>query len=402
MPKIADVEQQADRAANDAPHEAAEKIAQMPTEEAISLLDSINPFITQQILREFSKETYDRLMEATTPELQADWKKGEEYSSEVIGSLMVPAVAIFRGNMTVGETIEDIRMLAKKDFITYAYVTDSDNHLEGMLVFRDLMLANHDQPIREVMHKKLFSLRPEMKLEEAMKATLHMHFPVYPICDEQNHLLGLIRGQSLFQARAVEISAQPGSMVGVGAGERLSTPLVRSLKMRHPWLQFNLLTAFVAAAVVGFFENTLNSLVILAAFLPVLAGQSGNTGCQALAVCLRGLTLGDLKKGSSQKLVTKEGTMGLINGALVGLVAATGMFFYARGQEEASPIMLALVVWIAMISSCVISGIAGAIIPLILKKFGADPATASSIFLTTATDVVSMGSFLGLATWLIL
>jgi magnesium transporter len=142
------------------------------------------------------------------------------------------------------------------------------------------------------------------------------------------------------------------------------------------------LTAFIAAAVVGLFQGTIDRIVILAAFLPVLAGQSGNTGCQALAVALRGMTLGELQSGRERALVMKEGLLGLLNGALVGVTAAVGMYIAA-----------------AMVGSCIISGIAGALIPLTLRRFGADPATASSIFLTTATDVASMGIFLSLATW---
>jgi magnesium transporter len=141
--------------------------------------------------------------------------------------------------------------------------------------------------------------------------------------------------------------------------------------------------------------------VILAIFLPVLAGQSGNTGCQALAVALRGMTLGDLKSGDERRLVIKEGLLGLFNGMLVGVSAGLGMFIYARMNGNPNALMLAGVVWIAMSVSCVVSGLSGALIPLTLRKFGADPATASSIFLTTATDVISMGTFLGLATLLV-
>jgi magnesium transporter len=190
-------------------------------------------------------------------------------------------------------------------------------------------------------------------------------------------------------------------MVGVEKEERLNTPLFTSLKFRHPWLQVNLLTAFVAAAVVGIFAHTLDRIVLLAVFLPVLAGQSGNTGCQALAVALRGMTMGDLKSGDEKRLVIKEGLLGLLNGVLVGISAAIGMFIYARIQGNPSALSLAGVVWLAMVISCIISGLSGAMIPLILRKVGADPATASSIFLTTATDVVSMGSFLGLATFFV-
>ena len=136
-------------------------------------------------------------------------------------------------------------------------------------------------------------------------------------------------------------------------------------------------------------------------FLPVLADQSGNTGSQALAITLRGIILGELKSGREMVLVRKEALLGLLNGALVGLVAAAGMYLVATAQHLHDALMLSVVVLLAMIGSCVISGISGAIVPLILKRFGTDPVTASSIFLTTATNVASMGMLLGLATALV-
>src|SRR5438309_1553323 len=156
-----------------------------------------------------------------------------------------------------------------------------------------------------------------------------------------------------------------------------------------------------AEYLLGIVQDTIDRLVILALFLPVLAGQSGNTGCQALAVTLRGLTLGELKPGAERALVTKEAWLGCLNGAGVGLFAGLGMYITATGQESAHPVMLALVVFLAMIGSCIASGISGAMVPLTLKRLGFDPATASSIFLTTATDVVSMGMLLGLATMMV-
>jgi magnesium transporter len=247
------------------------------------------------------------------------------------------------------------------------------------------------------MLREPFALRSDMPLEEALRQALEKHFPVYPVVDAAGKLTGLIRGDALFADRAIEISAQSGAMVGVDKEERLSTPVLRSLKLRHPWLQVNLLTAFVAAGVVGMFEDILGRLVILAVFLPVMAGQTGNTGCQALAVTLRGMTLGDLKQGAARSLVRKEGMLGFYNGLFVGVSAGLGMFVYATMQHEAEPLRLALIVVAAMTIACTISGIAGAMIPLILKRCGADPATASSIFLTTASDCASMGIFLSLA-----
>jgi magnesium transporter len=202
----------------------------------------------------------------------------------------------------------------------------------------------------------------------------------------------------MFEAQAIEISAQAGSMVGVEKEERISTPWTRCLRFRHPWLQLNLLTAFIAAAVVGVFQRTIDEIVVLAVFLPVLAGQSGNTGCQALAVSLRAMTLGEFKHDKTRRVLSKEAVLGLSNGLLVGLTAGIGMAVYATMQSNDDAIALGIIVFLAMIGSCVVSGLSGVLVPVTLKRFGADPATASSIFLTTATDVVSMGLFLGLAT----
>ncbi len=315
-----------------------------------------------------------------------------------IGDIMAPPVGVFAPETTVAEATGQLREHVKTAFITYLYIVDPEGRLLGLVVMREMLLAQPGDTLESIMLREPFALQRSMPLEEALRQALKKHFPVYPVVDARQRLVGLIRGDELFANRAIEISGQSGAMVGVDREERLATPFGRSLKLRHPWLQINLLTAFVAAAVVGIFEDTLSRLVILAVFLPVMAGQTGNTGCQALAVTLRGMTLGDLKAGAARGLVRKEGLLGFFNGLLVGITAGLGMYVYANMQGEAQPVTMALVVLFAMTVACTISGIAGALIPLTLKRLGADPATASSIFLTTASDVASMGIFLGLAT----
>jgi len=326
---------------------------------------------------------------------------GSPYPEDSIGLLMEAPLAVFLPQQTVGEAIETIRELVKQAFITYAWVLEADGKLVGVITMRDLLFSEKTQTLGEVMLRNVFALNATMPLLDAMKLTLDKHFPVYPVVDDEGRLKGTVRGQRMFEAQAVELSAQAGSMVGVTKEERLVTPWPKSLLFRHPWLQLNLLTAFVAAFVVGLFEGTLQKIVLLAVFLPVLAGQSGNTGCQALAVTLRGMTLGELKPGGTAGAVIKEAILGLCNGALVGISAGAGMFVYAWMQGNPQAWMLAVVTWLAMVVACVISGISGVLVPTTLQRFGADPATASSIFLTTATDVVSMGAFLGLATLLL-
>jgi len=201
--------------------------------------------------------------------------------------------------------------------------------------------------------------------------------------------------------RSFELSAQPGVMVGVEKDETIATPWYRSLRLRHPWLQFNLLTSLAGGAMVLLFQDTVNRLLILAVFVPILISQSSNTGSQALAITLRGLALGELKAGREKAQVMKEALLGLLNGVLVGLVAAFAMYAAATAQHLSVALMLGAVVFLAMAGSCVVSGISGAIVPLALKKFGADPAAASSIVLTTATDVAALLMLFGLAAVLV-
>lgn len=321
--------------------------------------------------------------------------------AETVSELMKPAVGVFAPETTVAEAVEILREQVKKAFVTYCYVVEPTGQLLGLVVMREMLLADPGTRLDALMLRDPFVLQVDMPLAEALKQALHKHFPVYPVVDDHRRLVGLVRGGDLFENRAIEISGQAGAMVGVEKEERLATPLLRSLKLRHPWLQVNLLTAFVAAAVVGVFEDTLSRLVILAVFLPVMAGQTGNTGCQALAVALRGMTLGEVRAGSEAAMIRKEGMLGFCNGLLVGITAGLGMFVYAMMQGEAEPIWFGIVVLIAMVVACTVSGIAGALIPVTLKKLGADPATASSIFLTTMSDVASMGIFLSLATMLL-
>ena len=324
------------------------------------------------------------------------------YPEHTVGRLMEPPVAVFWPHLTVGEATEDVRELAAKRLFTYGYVVDAGGRLLGVVTMRDLLLHQKSERLEEFMLRQPFSLRPEMDLLEAMRQTLNKHFPAYPVCDDRGVLIGIVRGSTIFEQEAIEISAQAGRMVGVEKEEHAATPFVTSLRFRHPWLQFNLLTAFFAGAVVGLFENTIARITVLAVFLPVLSGQSGNTGCQAMAIALRGLTLGELEPSQARRFLVKEAALGLANGILVGLTAGAAMYVYATWmQTRQSALSLGTIVFVAMTCSCVLSGVSGVMVPLTLKRLGWDPATASSILLSTATDVASMGLLLGLATlWL--
>jgi magnesium transporter len=383
------------------PPEAAALIERAPATEAVEALLSINPGLVQAILAEVEQGARRMIVASAPSGVAEQWKHNRQYGQGTIGRMMEAPLSKFHADMTIGEAVEALRPVVRSAFVTYVYIVDDQDRLVGLVTMRDLLFSDRGAKLEHVMMLEPFSLSPQMALRDAMKATVNRHYPQYPVCDPLGHLVGVVRGSSLFELEAFEITAQAGAMVGVEREERISTSLKQSFKYRNPWLLLNLITAFAAGGVVAFFQGTVDRLVILATFLPVLAGQSGNTGCQALAVTVRGLTLGDVKVGTSWKLAIKEAMLGLANGAVTGVLCAGAMFALAQYEGSPNAFMLAVVVFLAMVGSCAVSGISGAIVPLVLKRLGADPATASSIIVTTATDVTSMGLMLALATALI-
>ena len=381
--------------------DAAARLAPLPDASVARLLQEIGPGRAVAILDRFGAERRRQIAFVAGQDESGQWLGGQHWPAGSVGRLMEPAPAVFAPAATVAEVIRTLRPILSHTLVTYVFVVDAGRQLAGLVAFRELAFAGPDQPLAEIMVTRPFALRPDARVIDAMREVVRRHYPVYPVCDAAGHLLGVVRGSVLFEEQAFGISAQAGSMVGVEKEERLTTPWQRALKFRHPWLQLNLVTAFIAAAVVGLFQDTVNRIVILAVFIPVLSGQCSNTGCQALAVTLRGMTLGELKPGRARALLAKEAWLGFLNGSLTGLVAAIGMFWLAHLQGHPQAWVLGIITFVAMAGSCAVSGVAGAAVPLALKRLGADPATASSIFLTTATDVVSMGLFLGLAAWLI-
>lgn len=343
--------------------EAAKFIAEHPVPLIGAVLLKLNPGFAQDVLEALPGGLRDAVLHTVSPEIALQWQRDQTYPHDTIGRLMEPAYAVFRPQMTVAQTVERLRALIKVAFITYGYVVDDAGRLCGLVTMRDLLFASDSDRLEQPMLREVFTLRPEMPLNEAVKLVLDRHYPVYPVCDADGRLLGLVRGQAMFEEQAIEITAQAGAMVGVEKEERLATPLGQSFRFRHPWLQLNLLTAFVAGAVVALFQDTVDRLVIQAVFLPILAGQSGNTGCQALAVTLRGMTLGELKGGKERELIAKKAWLGFYNGSLTGLVAGIGTLVMAICQDNPNAFVLAFVVWLALVGACVISGVSGALIP---------------------------------------
>jgi magnesium transporter len=383
------------------PKSAAERLAASADGTIADLLAKLHIGHAVEILEEFEPERRQRIAAATPFGQGQLWLQGHTYPEGRVGRLMERPPAVFAPGTTVGEVVDALREIVKQRMVIYVFVTETDGRLIGVVAFRELVFANPEQTLADIMLRDPFSLRPQQPLVDAMREVVKRHYPIYPVCDDDGRLLGLVKGQAMFEQQAFEISAQAGAMVGVEKEERLATPWLRSFKFRHPWLLINLLTVFVAAGVVGYFQSTIDRIVVLAAFLPVLAGQCGNLGAQSLAVTIRGMTLGELRGMSMSGLIFKEGWLGLLNGVITGALAGAGMYWVASAQDLANPLGLGLITLAAMAIACALSGLAGVLIPIVMKRFGADPATASAIFLSTITDISSMAFFLAFATWLL-
>jgi magnesium transporter len=276
-------------------------------------------------------------------------------------------------------------------------IVDDTNVLTGVLVFKDVFYHKLNEKIKDICFKNPICLDAEADILEAYNKIASEQIPEFPVVDSERKLLGTLRGKHVVDAYAIKISAQSGLMVGASPEEGIDSSYIKGIKLRGPWLLINLVTAFVAGGVVGYFQDTIDQIVLLAMFLPILAGQSGNTGAQALAVLIREMTLGEVESKITKQLY-KESIMGLVHGFVTGGICAIVMYWLATQQNNPHAFALAIIILISMVASCIISGLMGAFVPVTLKKFGADPAAASSIFLTTGTDVVSMGVMLFLAT----
>ncbi len=385
-----------------APLDVAQLLMSESDETVGAVLKHLQPPSAYRILMRFPEGRRHHIVQFAGDHVGAPWSFAQQFPEDSVGRLMEPVVAVFGPDLTVAEAVAKIRDWVHDTLITYGYVIDPEEHLLGVLTMRELLLADPQDRLGDIMLENPFWLRADLPVSDAMKEVVYRHYPVYPACDAEGRLVGTVHGFMLFEHQKFEISAQAGRMVGVDKEEHALTSWQRALWKRHAWLQINLLTAFLAGFVVSLFEETIAQIVVLAAFLPILAGQSGNTGCQSLAVTIRGLTLDEFKPGVFRKVLFKETVLGTLNGGIVGIVAAAAMVFYAMQSGAAHPWSLGLVVLLAMIGACVASGMTGVMVPVTLRRLGADPATPSSIFLTPATDVVSMGLFLWLASLLVL
>lgn len=311
------------------------------------------------------------------------------YNENTAGFLMETDMFSSSKDDTVEMTLIKLRKLGNRRILT-VYIVDEEQKLIGRVPINYIAIASTEQKLEELMYIA-YSV-PLMATRDDILYSIETHSLLQvPVVDTYNHLVGIIRNDTLLAVSLEESSGDLQTMFGAGKEEHALSKTSFAVRKRLPWLQINLVTAFLASMVVGFFEDTIAQITILAIFLPVVAGQSGNTGSQALAVTIRGLALKEIRTGQWMVVARKELMVGFINGIAVAITTGIVVFFWADSLG------IAIVIGISMIFSMVIAGFAGAVIPIGLKAIGQDPATSSSIILTTVTDICGFLSFLGLA-----
>jgi magnesium transporter len=275
--------------------------------------------------------------------------------------------------------------------MTYTYVVDAQDRLVGVLSMRDLMLASEEALVEAIMRRDVFAVNGFADSEDVAAQLSARRFLAAPVVDHERRLLGVVKTDQLLEGVREEVAEDVLRMVGAGGDERTFSPIQFSLRKRLPWLHVNLATAFLAAGVVGLFEDVIARVTILAVFMPVVAGQGGNAGAQSLAVVIRGMVMREIPPEKVRPLLIKEAGIGVLNGVIVGAVTGAVTWLW-----QGNP-MLGLVIALAMWVNLVAAGFFGAAIPMAMRACGQDPAQSSSIILTTVTDVVGLGSFLGFA-----
>jgi magnesium transporter len=357
-----------------------------------SIASSLDPQFAANIFMRLPDEIRESLLEYIPDKMKSQVREYLTYPEDSVGRTMSTEVLSFYKNTSVSDAIEKIRSLARKRFpASYAYVIDDEDRLVGVMNMRDLMLAQPEEPVENVMRKDVFTIHCFTAREEAANELSRRRYFAAPVVDGQNRILGIVKAERLIHGIQAEVTADLQRMFGAGGDESTTSPISFSLKKRLPWLHVNLATAFLAAAVVAFFEGVIAKLTILAVFLPVVAGQGGNAGAQSLAIVMRGLVMREIPKGKAARLIMKETGVGTINGAVIGVVtAAIAWAWYGNP-------FLGLVIGLGMLVNLAVAGLSGSAIPMLMKKVGLDPAQCSSIILTTVTDVVGFIAFLGFA-----
>lgn len=375
------------------PASADEIAARLPDALLVAFLPDLDPALCAASLLRMSEAQRDRCLALLPGAESAEVRRLMEYPPGSAGRVMETRVLTFRPDSTAASALEKLRQVKPRN-LHQLFLVGTEQELLGTVDIQHLAIAGPDELLRDISRPAQAAVSPLDDREEVAERLKRFQLDALPVVDIHGRLMGVIRHGALLKTLQETTSADIQMMVGVGREERALSRPTLAVRQRLPWLQANLLTAFLAAAVVGFFENTIAQFTALAVLLPVVAGQAGNAGAQALAVTMRGLSLREISTRHWLRVLIKEVNVGAMNG--IAIAATTGIAVLIWSGS----IGLALVISLSMVLAMVAAGIAGSLIPISLTRLGQDPAQSSSILLTTVTDVTGFFSFLGIATLL--
>lgn len=317
-----------------------------------------------------------------------------EFEENTAGRIMSSDFASVFGTDTIQKAVTKVRKIAKDvDDIYLVYVIDKEGKLLGFVRLKDLLLNSHSTKLNKILDSHVFSVHYNTDQEEVAHLFRKYDLVSIAVVDDEGKMIGRITVDDVLDVVQEEASEDIYRMGGVSEDEKLNTSILESLKKRIVWLVVNLATAVLAASVVSLFEDTIEKVVVLATLMPIVAGMGGNAGTQSITVVVRNIATGELTFGNWWEAVRKEISIGVLNGICLGFLAGCLVYFFKMN------IALSLVIGTAMFVNMAMAGLVGSCVPLLLKFFKIDPAIASSIFVTTFTDVCGFFFFLGLASY---
>jgi magnesium transporter len=373
---------------------AASVVTDMEPPEASMVLAAMDPDDRVDVLEHVPAPLHDQIVGEMDAEDVEEVRQLEQYPPDTAGGIMTTQVTALYEYLSVGDAINQLRELNEQlEQMFYVYVIDRRGHLIGVLSMRDLILARPNRLLREIMRPKVQSVPATMDQEQVARLMRRNGYLALPVVDDRNRLVGLITVDDVVDVVEEEATEDVQRMFGAGAEERLTSTWSFSFRKRVWWLLVNLATAFLAAAVVGVFESTIQKAVVLAFYMPIIAGMGGNASAQAMAVAVRGIALGQVDRSLLGRVMVRQFLVGLMTGLVIGFVtgAIALTFHHDKGVQLAAVVTLALI-----INHC-LATVSGAAIPFIMKSLGFDPAQSATIFATTVTDVGGFFSLLGLA-----
>ena len=371
-----------------------ELLASMEPQRIAELVEELADDDAADLIGELDPAQRDRLFESVPDEEEQEIRELLEYPEESAGGIMTRDLCAVPAHATAAEAIEELRAQAEESEDLYTvFVTDRSRRLLGFVNLSDLVLAAPDTPIADLLEEPPAVVSVDRDQEEVGRLLSRYNLAAIGVVDAEGRLVGQITFDDVIDVVEAEVTEDILRFASVSDEEQLRGTTLGAIRSRLPWLAANTLTLSLAAIVVWRYEQTIEQLAILAAVMPVIAGLGGNAGTQALAVTIRRIALADELPGERWSAVVKELVVGLVNGLAIGLLVALASFLLPNTQA-----MFGLVVMTAMWANLAVGSALGAFFPIVLERLGADPAVASSIFVTTFTDLFGFVLLLGLAT----